>query len=89
MVIIVHPFSSSPTVQSAECIMKIWKKHGRSWELVHDYYIYIILVSLFSMDWFKGQFTGKPKLLYGKINGFRLRCFPKKNQPIMHIITIN
>jgi hypothetical protein len=34
----------------------------------------------YSMDWFKGKFTGKP-IFNGKIDGFRLR-FSQQNQPI-------
>jgi hypothetical protein len=33
------------------------------------------------MDWFKGQFAGKPHDLHGKIDGFRLR-FSQQNQSI-------
>ena len=34
-----------------------------------------------SMDWFKGQFTGKPHDLHGKFYGFRLRI-SQQNQSI-------
>jgi len=34
-----------------------------------------------SMDWFKGNFTGKPHIKNGKIDGFRLRFSPT-NQSI-------
>ena len=34
---------------------------------------FLCIPPLCSMDWFKGQFTGKPHEFHGKIDGFRLR----------------